>query len=134
MTDEYMLERGYRKFNPIPRIDNEHVVARFQKRFDDDFGKKYFINVVKWDNSYIPETHRGNWYKLYSYEYDTQFSIGKDDNALDMTFHSSWTLEQVEDFIESFFKRMKPNYYEDWDERRCVRPPEELEDKDCDSK
>ena len=34
MTDEYLLERGYKKYQPSP-FDNECIVARFQKRFDD---------------------------------------------------------------------------------------------------
>ena len=46
MTDEYLLERGYKQYKPT-QFDNESVVARFQKRFDDDFGKKYFIDVLK---------------------------------------------------------------------------------------
>ena len=51
MTDEYLIEQGYKKYEPT-RFDNESVVARFQKRFDDDFGKKYFIDVLKWSNDY----------------------------------------------------------------------------------
>ena len=39
MTDDYLIERGYKKYEPT-RFDNESVVARFQKRFDDDFVKK----------------------------------------------------------------------------------------------
>ena len=31
-------------------------------------------------------------------------------------FGSSWTLEEVENFMENFFEKIKPNYYETWDE------------------
>ena len=57
MTDEYLVEHGYVKYNPT-FFDNESVVARFQKRFDDDFGKKYFINVLKWSQEYVPVERR----------------------------------------------------------------------------
>ena len=37
MTDEYILEKGYKQYNPT-QFDNKHIVARFQKRFDDEYG------------------------------------------------------------------------------------------------
>ena len=40
MTDEELLSRGYREFKPGP-FDGEYVEKMFQKRFDDDVGKKY---------------------------------------------------------------------------------------------
>ena len=32
------------------------------------------------------------------------------------------TLEDVEKFMEDFFVKMKPNYYENWDGERGIRP------------
>ena len=114
MSDEYLSEYGYKKYNPIP-LDNEHIVARFQKRFDDSFGKKYFINVLKWSNEYIPKTHRGQWWTPFSHEYEVQVEISNDENPLRLHFFSSWSLKNVENFMEDFFEKMHPNYYERWD-------------------
>lgn len=121
MNDEYLLERGYRQYPTIP-FDNDHIVARFQKRFDDDYGKKYFINVLKWSNDYIPESHRGDYWTPYSYEYETQITMHEQEDPLNFHFFTSWTLEDVEKFMEDFFIKMKPNYYENWDGERGMRP------------
>ena len=120
MDDKYLLDKGYKQYAPTP-FDNSSVVARFQKRFDDAFGKKYFIDVVKWSHDYVPKEHRDKWWKPFTYCYEVQVSIG-DDNTINLEFFSSWNLEDVEQFMEEFFDKMKPNYYESWDEDRRVRP------------
>lgn len=122
MTDEYLLERGYKQYEPLKGLDSDYVVARFQKRFDDDFGKKYFIDVIKWSHSYVPEYRRDKWWEPFSYEYEVQFSMYESENALDLHFHSSWALDEVEKFVENFFDKTKPNYYESWDGERRVKP------------
>ena len=123
MNDEYLLERGYKQYKPMPYLDNESIVAKFQKRFDDDFGKKYFIDVSKWSHYYVPADRRGDWWEPYSYEYDLYVAMfGKEEKPIYLKFGTSWTLEEVEAFAKDFFEKMKPNYYEDWDERRAVRP------------
>ena len=40
ITDEYIKEHGFKEYDPT-RFDNDSVILRFQKRYDDDFGKKY---------------------------------------------------------------------------------------------
>lgn len=123
MNDEYLLERGYKQYKPLPVIDNESIVAKFQKRFDDDFGKKYFIDISKWSYDFIPVNRRDEWWKPYSYEYDLYVTMfGEEEKPIYLKFGTSWTLEEVEAFAEDFFNKMKPNYYEDWDERRAVKP------------
>lgn len=124
MNDEYLIERGYTEYKPT-RFDNESVAARFQKRFDDDFGKKYFIDVLKWSHDYVPKYRRDKWWKPYTYHYETQVTFGEEENALNFEFFSSWTLEEVEKFMEDFFEKMKPNYYESWVGYRRVRPDEQ---------
>lgn len=121
MTNEYLAEHGYKEYPPTP-FDNECIVARFQKRFDDNFGKRYFINILRWSRDYIPMSHRGDDWELYGYEYEIQFSMYEEEKSLELKFFNSWLLEEVENFAEDFFEKMKPNYYEDWDENRRVRP------------
>ena len=122
MTDKYLIERGYKQYEPLRGLDSDYVVARFQKRFDDEFGKKYFIDVIKWSHNYVPEYRRDKWWKPFSYEYEAQFTMFESENAMDLHFHSSWSLEEVENFVENFFEKTKPNYYEDWNGKRRVRP------------
>lgn len=120
MNDDYLLERGYKQYNPTP-FDNSSVVARFQKRFDDDFGKKYFIDVLKWSQEYVPVNRRDKWWKPFVYEYETQITMGENENSINLEFFSFWTIEEVEEFMENFFEKMQPNYYESWDGERRVR-------------
>lgn len=121
MTDEYLTNRGYKEYPPSS-IDNEYIVALFQKRFDDEFGKKYFIDVKKWSQNFIPEHRRGEWWKPFSYEYGLYTTFNGEENPINISFGSSWTIEEVEKFAEDFFNKMKPNYYESWDGKRRVKP------------
>ena len=118
--DEKLLERGYKQYNPTP-FDNSSVVARFQRRFDDDFGKKYFIDVLKWSQEYVPVDRRDKWWKPFVYEYEVQVSVGENQNSISLAFFSHWTIEEVEEFMEEFFEKMQPNYYESWEGYRRVR-------------
>lgn len=116
MTNEYLAEKGYCKYQPTA-LDNEHIVGRFQKRFDDDIGKKYFIDVIRWSNEYIPESRRGNWWTPYTHEYEVQVTM-LDEKPINFHFFCHWTLEEVEKYMEEFFEKMKPNYYETWCDNR----------------
>ena len=123
MDDEYLLERGYKEYPPNPVLDNESIVKKFQKRFDDDFGKKYFIDVAKWSHDYVPVWRRDKWWTPFSYAYHLYVSMfEEEEKPIYLEFGTSWTLEEVEKFAEDFFNKMEPNYYESWDERRAVRP------------
>ena len=121
MNDEYLLEHGYKQFSPTI-IDSSLVVSKFQKRFDDDFGKKYFITVSKWSHEYVPTHRRDKWWKQFTYTYDVQLSMFEEEKTINLEFFSDWTLEEVENYMEELFEKMKPNYYESWDEQRGVRP------------
>ena len=81
MTDEYLLEQGYKKYNPTP-FDNKSVVARFQKCFDDDFGRKYFIDVLKWSYNCVPEYMRDKQWTPFTYCYKTQISMFKEEKNI----------------------------------------------------
>lgn len=130
INDQYLIDRGYVEYPPSA-IDSNIVVAMFQKRFDDQYGKKYFINVKKNSQDFIPLNQRGSWWKPFSYTYEVQISMGENDKTIDMEFFSNWTIDEVEQFMEKLFATMQPNYYELWEtEERHVRPkPETVECK-----
>lgn len=114
MTDEYLLEHGYKQYEPTP-FDNKSVVAKFQKQFSDEFGKKYFIIVLKWSNNHVPENRRDKWWKPFTYCYEVQITMFGEQKTINLEFFSDWTVEEVEKFMEDFFTKMKPNYYELYD-------------------
>jgi len=106
--DDFFISNGFSQFEP-PSIYPVGVETCFQKRYDDDVGKKYFITVLKWE----PMTHPYTLETTPSqYEYEVQLynNIGHD--ALDLNFHSSWTLDQVEDYLEKLWNTGLFDYYE----------------------
>ena len=115
MTDEYLLNLGYKEYEPT-MYDDYYIVGRFQKRFDDEIGKRYFIDVIKWSNEFVPECRRDEWWEPFTYEYEVHVTMNKEENPLILHYLSSWKPEDVEKNVEDFFEKMKPNYYETWDE------------------
>lgn len=111
MTDEKLIARGYKQYERTP-FDSPSVVCRFQKRFDDEKGKKYFIDAVKWGEFRHP--HTGQVFPA-SYEYECQLYKGGSHDAFDVNFLSSWTIEEVEAFVEKIFRTCRCDYYELWD-------------------
>lgn len=116
LNDEYILSKGYKVYEPT-RFHNSSIIKCFQKRFDDDKGKKYFIDINKWSwKSFMIEGKMGIWDKDTTYEYTTQLYRKDTHDAVDISFHSSWTLEQVEEHMEKLFETGMYDYYETWDE------------------
>lgn len=115
MNDEYLLSKGYKSY-PATRFDSDLTVLRFQKRFDDDTGKKYFINVLKNSWDFMDESRRGRWWKPFTYTYEIQITMFEGKKPINLEFFSDWTLEEVEQYMEKLFKCMNHNYYEKWDE------------------
>ena len=110
MTDEELLSRGYREFKPGP-FDGEYVEKMFQKRFDDDVGKKYFITVRKWAGYTHPYT--GAEFPP-SYECHTQMYTKEKEDAISFEFLSSWSLGDVERHVEQLWETGLYRHYEKW--------------------
>lgn len=115
-TDEDFINRGYKKYNKTP-FDSNSVMYNFQKRFDNENGKKYFINIHKIDNRWMEDRYENqSWYRPFTHEYSCQLYRKETHDALDIVFHSNWNIEQVEEFVEKMFKSGELDYYERWDE------------------
>lgn len=113
-TDDYFLDHGYKKYNKTP-FQSDMILYNFQKRFDDDVGKKYFIDVHKATNEWMREWDKQqSWYTPYSYTYSCQLYRKDTRAAVDMEFFSSWAIDQVEEFVENLFQSGKLDYYEKW--------------------
>lgn len=117
-TDEDFIKRGYKKYSKTP-FDSESVMYNFQKRFDNENGKKYFIDIRKIDNRWMEDKYvNKSWYRPFTYEYSCQLYKKETHDALDIDFHSSWTIEQVENFVEKLFQDGLLDYYETWEGTR----------------
>lgn len=111
LNDEYFTSRGYKIYEKS-RFDSPNVEYLFQKRFDDSVGKKYFITVYKWDWTWCKD-RMGNS-PLKTYEYQVQLYKKGAHDAVDIDCHSSWSLPDVEGFIENLFQTGWFDYYEVW--------------------
>lgn len=111
MTDLDVLKAGYKEY-PKTCFDHPSVLRCFQKRFDDDVGKRYFIDIKKWEGCIHPHTGKS---VDAEYEYDTQMYKKGSHDAVDILFHSSWKLEDVEDYLKKLFNTGLFDYYEKWE-------------------
>ena len=106
MNDKFLIEKGFKEYPPT-EFHSQYVEKFFQKCYKDKIGKKYFIDVLKYPEINIP----GREIIPVSYEYSIQIR-NRNGDAIDLLFHSSWKLEDVERYIEKLFKLRMFTYYE----------------------
>ncbi len=117
--EQEMIDNGYKIF----KSSFNNSLRGFQKRFDDKKGKKYFITI--WHYNHSEQLGLENVPKGDSYTADTQFRFdneGKDNtcnieywgDVLPNEWRAVTTLKDIEDFFETFWKKMKPDYYESY--------------------
>lgn len=110
MTDVEIINAGYKEYKPTP-FHSEAVTKCFQKRFDDDYGKKYFIDINKWE--FPPHPHTGELMPV-SYEFGAQIEFN--DKPINFTLFSGWEIEDAEKWVEDMWQNMNGDYYEKWDD------------------
>jgi hypothetical protein len=113
INPEILEKNGYRSFNNNMRSHNNPAYKiSYQKRFDDEFGKKYFITFDfthykpgMFGNDSIPEDM--------SWEADVQLNT-LDDGTINLTYFGAKNhkLEQVETFFETQFNTYLYKHYE----------------------
>lgn len=117
--EQEMIDNGYKIF----KSSFNNSLRGFQKKFTDKKGVKYFITV--WHYNHSEQLGLENIPKGDSYTADTQFRFdnGGKDNTCDIEYWgdvlpNEWrpvtTLKDIEDFFETFWKKMKPDYYESY--------------------
>ena len=110
--EKKLTEHGYKKWIPNSRIDTFDY--SYQKRFDDDFGKKYFIDFQFYDYMKYYHDHGISVKASVTFNNDNE-EPGKLDKPvwLDFDFNS---IEQAEAFVEVMWKSSSSQYYERWSE------------------
>lgn len=109
MTDKLLIEKGYKEFAPSPFCD-EYIIKFFQKRFDDEWGKKYFINVNKYDLTNIDTNNS-------PYEFEIYLTVIGGDAIRLLLYGSNWDIDKVEIYIDNLFNTGVYEYYELWEEK-----------------
>ena len=109
ITDEILLNAGYKQFKPITEFYHDSDVG-FQKRFDDEVGKKYFITCIKYPEWYHPYTNESF---PPSYEFEIQFTDKETGCPVNVLLFAGWPdIESVEKRAEDFWNMGCWKYYE----------------------
>lgn len=106
---KYLETIGFKEY-PKPKLsDFDNAYSFFQKKYYDNNGVKYFIDVQVFD---------WRWTNIvkdnFSVEYSSQLYQKGTHDAFNITF-IGWNLQQVEDHINLLFKNDIVEYYEERD-------------------
>lgn len=115
MTDQDFIQRGFKQYLPILHLESDGIEAHFQKRYDDEIGKRYFITVNKWKS--ITDRNGVVWPS--NYEYEVYFH--KDDGdggtkAIKILLYAGWDIDEVEEYVQQLFETGLFEYYEKWED------------------
>ena len=108
MTNEELLRAGYTQWEPSPYKDCQTDL--FEKCIKDEYGKRYFIHVERWDYTKFP---RG----IIHYTASVQFQL-KDGNTTDIDLLNGWTIEEMEEYYNKLWNTGWFKYYEVFWEHR----------------
>jgi hypothetical protein len=108
MTEQLILECGYQEYKPSP-LEHEGITKCWQKRFDDDVGKKYFINIHRWDLPPHPYTH-----ELTPTSYEFECQLNKNDKPINLNMFNGWSIQEAEEWVEDVWSKCGCDYYEKW--------------------
>lgn len=110
--EKKLIEHDYKKWTPNSRIDAFDYL--YQKRFDDELGKKYFVDFQFYDYTKYCKDHGISVKASTTFNNDNE-EPGKLDKTiwLDFDFDS---IEQAETFVETMWKASDSQYYELWSE------------------
>ncbi len=126
---EILKQNGYKSY-PDRMQNQDTYVSSWQKRFDNEHGKAYFINFNFHDLSYFHKKHnlQGN---PFSWEADLQFNSLDEDMTINVKLHgTNKNLEEVEKFCNKMFNKMQfrnYEYYSDEDENNHKKEIKETE-------
>lgn len=111
LTIQDWLDAGYKQYKET------HKSAEFllQKRIDDEYGKKYFVNA--WVYNWKEFQGRNPSLPDYSFAPDVQFQFddGRPTMNVELILSNEHTIETVEKEFENLWVLMGKPYYEGWE-------------------
>lgn len=112
MTDKEIIDAGFYVFSPS-EIKSANIEKCFQKRYDDEYGKKYFITINKWKA--MRHLYTGILIDP-SYEYETQLYKKGSHDPIDLLFHHGWSINDVECYMQAMWNTGLFEHYETFTE------------------
>lgn len=105
---DWLIPLGFHEYKPTD-IHHESIVTCFQKRYDDDFGKKYFLDINVWDYTLFPAIP-----ERYHPSITGQFYQAETHDAVNFDF-IDWDIDAAEKWIDKMFEVGLLEHYERWD-------------------
>ena len=105
----YFTDKGFRQFNPPNFASYYNVVTMLQKKYVDEKGIRYFIDIKVWDWRDCERVKEN-----YSVEFEGQYYQKDTHNAVNFTF-IDWKLEEVESWLDKLFDANLIEHYEQFD-------------------
>ena len=115
LTIQNWLDAGYKRYDRNFLNNSDFLL---QKRFDDEVGKKYFIDVWVYEHAKHAYYIRNSSIPSVSFQPEVQFQRGED-MPLNMTFimNNDSTIAEVEQQVECLWLFLEKPYYERWSEQ-----------------
>lgn len=115
LTIQDWLDAGYKRYDR-DHLNNSDFLL--QKRFDDEVGKKYFIDVWVYEHSKHEYYIRNSAIPPVAFQPEVQFQR-EEDMTLNMTFimNNDSTISEVEQQVECLWLFLEKPYYERWSEQ-----------------
>jgi len=111
VNKENLLNAGYKIYASPTSRNEPHYIESFEKRFDDEHGKKYFIHLDCWDLRSLAK-----FKKDVDFGAKTQFN-NENGETFDVSYFvrtGETTIEDVEKFFENMWVKMECAYYEEF--------------------
>jgi len=107
ITATQLEAAGYR--HSVCRGSKQFTDVLYQKRFDDCYGKRYFVNVWEWDN----RSHQQKCPTMpdFSYQADGQF-VDAQHRTFNVELLTNESIERIEDFFKTVWSTLGCQYYE----------------------
>lgn len=115
LTIQDWLDAGYKRYN---NWDSSGAEFLLQKRFDDEYGKKYFINIRVFNWKEFKVNNRNPHLPDYSFAPDIQFQFEGGERPtmnVELILSNDHTIETVEKEFENLWILMGKPYYEVWE-------------------
>lgn len=112
INPQILEENKYHSFKDNTKnYNNPAYKISYQKRFDDEFGKKYFINFTF--SHYTKDMYEGRIPESISWEADVQLET-QEGGTINLVYFGAknHTLKQVENFFETQFNTGLYKHYE----------------------
>lgn len=114
MITKIKLEKANYKRYRSNWKDSIGYICSYQKRFDNEIGKKYFVNFdlynFEWNEKITISSH--------AQMYIPKENANKDEIifTIELFINDNSTIEDAEQFYEDMWQSMKCRHYEKWDE------------------